>query len=240
MGVLKQVEIEYVYHYAPLHYLPFISRAGMLSSKPSLLAAGFSQTHLRSKSRGQDIARGFGGYTHLTLDEHPNILKAKLGAGFPHVKFIIPVDDVEKCAFSLCRYNVAMTRYLRKNGVGGFQESPTNGRYYDGHQIPVARADEDKLAMLEKHMNAGTMIEVLIHGDLPLSEGVTVTCFSPEDARASSEILEKVGVAWAVALVESQTDYPRSEKYVRNVERFVERALADQDWRGDGLEFDRV
>src|SRR5258708_4635167 len=85
MGILSDQGIADVRHYAPLHYLPFVVRSRSLMCKPSLAAAGFNPTHYRSMSYGQDVARGFGGYSHLTLDHKPRILRAKLAAGFPHV-----------------------------------------------------------------------------------------------------------------------------------------------------------
>ena len=79
MGVLTQQHIERVHHYAPLHYLPFIGRSKSLLCKPSLLAAGFAQDHLRSMSREHDVERGFGAYTHLTLE--PGIAPAAVELG---------------------------------------------------------------------------------------------------------------------------------------------------------------
>src|SRR5262245_21026291 len=125
MGILTQHKVDRIHHYTPLHYLPFIGRSKSLLCKPSLSAAGFSTSHLRSMSRDHDVACGFGAYTHLTLEPRPRILKAKLEAGFPHVDIAVPTNAVEAAPFSLCRFNVAMTRNLRRNGNPGFPESPT-------------------------------------------------------------------------------------------------------------------
>ena len=64
----------------------------------------------------ETFVRGFGNYAFLTLDVHPRILKAKLKAGFPHVAIEVPVDAFENMDYHLCRYNVAMTRQLRRFG----------------------------------------------------------------------------------------------------------------------------
>jgi hypothetical protein len=119
MSVLSANGIKSVQHYAPLHYLPFIARSRALLSKPSLDAAGFRSTHLRSMSRAQDVARGFGGYAHMTIDRQPRILKAKLGAGFPHFAVNVPVASVDAKTYSLCRFNVAMTRRLKRGRKRG-------------------------------------------------------------------------------------------------------------------------
>jgi len=240
VGVLVQKAVASVYHYTPLHYLPFIARANALLCKPSLVAAGFPARHLRSKSNTQDVDRGFGTYTHLTLDRHPNILRAKLGAGFPHIKVIVPTEVVEARQYSLCRYNVAMTRFLRRNGKPGFPASPTNGRYYDNHQIPIARTEDDMLAMLNAHLGTETMIEVLIHGDLPLTNKTTVVCYSTPDIDIARRVLTETGSPWQLVTEDSPSPYPRSANYSAAVEQFVNQALANPNWRGNGLEFDRV
>jgi hypothetical protein len=240
MSVLSAHGVETVQHYAPLHYLPFIARSGALLSKPSLNAAGFSQMHLRSKSRAQDVVRGFGSYAHLTLDKEPRILKAKLKAGFPHIAINVPISAVEAGPFSLCRFNVAMTRRLKRGKKHGFPESATNGRYYLGHQIPIARDHEDMNTMLNEHLPLGTMIEVLIHGDLRLSDQTTVTCYSAADAKIAAEILTSLQCPWTVIETEPTGEYPRSEQHVEAVTDFVKQALADPAWRGNGLEFDKL
>lgn len=240
MGILKDHGVVSVHHYAPLHYLPFIARSRSLLCKPSLLKKGFPPKHLRSMSSAQDVARGFGLYTHLTLDRQPRILRAKLAAGFPHVRIDVPVDTVDDSEFSLCRFNVAMTRYLRRDGKPGFVESPSNGRYYDGHQVPIARTKADKNAMLEVHLKLKTMIEVLIHGDLSLTDDTAIVCFSDIDAAIAKQVLSLVGAVWSVTVEIPPGQYVRNEEYSASVATFIDRALSDSNWLGDGLEFDRV
>lgn len=58
--MLDEFGINQVYHSAPLHYLVFIARSKSLRSKPSLIKAGFEETHFRSKSKTLDRSRGFG------------------------------------------------------------------------------------------------------------------------------------------------------------------------------------
>ncbi|MBR1204935.1 MULTISPECIES: hypothetical protein [unclassified Bradyrhizobium] len=240
MGVLLANGIQSVQHYTPLHYLPFIGRSCAILSKPSLYATGFKSTHLRSMSHGQDVARGFGEYAHLTLDHQPRILKAKLGAGFPHLALSVPSASIEALAYSLCRFNVAMTRYLRRGEKCGVPESDTNGRYYPGHQIPIARTTDDKMAMLKKHLPLGTMIEVLIHGDLVLPDDITVLCYSEEDLKIARTVLSQIERPWHAELSEPPGDYPRSKIHGKSVDDFIAKAIADPDWRGNGLEFDRL
>lgn len=240
MGVLADQQVETVHHYAPLHYLVFIARSRALLSKPSLKKNGFAPSHMRSMSRGQDVARGFGDYAHLTLDDEPRILKAKLAAGFPHFAIGVPVAAVEAASFSLCRFNVAMTRKLKRDGKRGFPESASNGRYFPGHQIPIARSDADKAVMLQTHLTAGTMIEVLVHGDLTLPNNAALTCYAKQDLEIAKSVLESLQCPWTIALADPPGPYPRDAKHAQSVTDFIKQALADTKWRGNGLEFDRL
>ena len=240
MGALSASGVESVQHYTPLHYLPFIARSRAILSKPSLDAAGFKPTHLRSMSRGQDIARGFGSYAHMTLDRRPRILKAELCAGFPHIALSVPVTAIEARPFSLCRFNVAMTRYLKRGKKRGVPESKTNGRYYLGHQIPIARTDEDKMSMLAMHLPLGTMIEVLIHGDLKLPDDTIVLCYSEDDLSTARGVLTQLQTPWQIELSPPPGEYPRSPIYSKSVDDFIAQAIQDPEWRGNGLEFDRL
>jgi hypothetical protein len=240
MPVLANHQIDAVHHYAPLHYLIFIARSRSILSKPSLRKAGFTNSHLRSMSHGQDVARGFGGYSHLTIDAQPRILRAKLAAGFPHVAINIPSSEIDAVPFSLCRFNVAMTRQLRRAGKDGFPESKTNGRYYAGHQIPIARTDTDKSAMLQKHLQENTMIEVLVHGDFNLSDETSIDCFAAEDAKIARQILSSLNCKWRVKVEKPPGPYPRDSTHVAAVTEFIQKAEDDPDWRGNGLEFDRL
>lgn len=240
MGVLSDQGITEVRHYAPLHYLPFIARSRSLMCKPSLAAAGFAPTHYRSMSHGQDVTRGFGGYAHLTLDRQPRILKAKLAAGFPHIAISVPVAAIDRVQTSICRFNVAMTRKLKRNCKPGHVESDRNGKYYNGHEIPIGRSSAEKLAMLTHPLNAQTMIEVLVHGDLSLPSDTKIICYSNEDVAAAQNILTQLGCPWKVEFQKPPAHYPRSSVHAQSVTDFVDRALADQTWRGNGLEFDRL
>lgn len=240
LSVLKANGINFVHHYAPLHYLPFIARSRVLMCKPSLAQEGFGPKHLRSKSSKQDQARGFGKYAFLTLDEKARILKAKLQAGFPHIGIKIPSEAVETTEYSLCRYNVAMTRYLRRGESPGFEESASNGRYYGKQQIPVARTQSDKLTLLQTHLPKKTMIEVLIDGDLPLPDETEIICFSLNDKELADSTLEILGRPWATRVIPPPGPYQRSNQYVSEVVEFIAQAIKDEHWRGNGLEFDRV
>ncbi|MCK9530812.1 MAG: hypothetical protein M0R77_09665 [Gammaproteobacteria bacterium] len=240
IDVLGECGVTQVHHYAPLHYLPFIAREKALLCKPTLARLGFGPSHLRSMSSKQDIERGFGDCAFLTIDFEPRIVKAKLFAGFPHIALRVPSKAFLGVDFSLCRYNVAMTRVLRRHGMPGRPESATNGRYYDKRQLPVARELPDKKAMLKEHLPRRTMIEVLVHGDFFLPSDTTVICYAEEDAKIARLVLSECGVPWGCACEPPPGPYRRNRSYVSKVEEFIETALMDPAWRGNGLEFDRV
>jgi hypothetical protein len=240
MGALDAFGVDAVNHYTPLHYLPFIGRARSLLGKPSLAQRGFSSQHLRSMSSRQDVARGFGEYAFLTLDSKARILQAKLEAGFRHIGIRVPSSVFNGLQFGLCRYNVAMTRFLRRDGKTGFPESASNGRYYGDQQIPIAKTEADQRSMLEAHLQSGTMIEVLVSGDVPLPPATTVVAFSVEDAGIAQDVVSRLNLQWRVFVEQPPGPYNRRSDHVRNVSDFIAQALENANWRGNGLEFDRI
>jgi hypothetical protein len=191
-------------------------------------------------SKRQDASRGFGKYVHLTTHSAPPILKAKLNAGFPHARLSIPTAALDGISFDLCRFNVAMTRRLRRAGKPGFAESPTNGRYYGDAMIPVARTVADQSAMLGFYSAMASMIEVLVAERLALPEGVVIETFSKEDFSQANNLLQALAVPWRLVSAEPPDTYKPNLKYVESVASFVAHALAHPSWLGDGLEFDRL
>lgn len=240
MGVLSEHGITVVNHYAPLHYLPFIARSGLLLSKPELIRRGYAESHFRAKSRQQDQQRGFGNYVHLTTHPAPPILLAKLAGGFPHFRLEVPVESVEETKFDLCRFNVAMTRRLRRAESSGHLASSTSGRYYGRRQIPVARSHADKRSMLTEAAKCQWMVEVLVKGYLMIPDGAKIVCYSKSDQQQAERILRSVGRAWLVALDDEDGGYTPCPEHVRNVHLFIGSAMNDSGWKGDGLEFDKV
>lgn len=237
MGLLEDKGVNRVFHYTPLHYLPFIASAHALLAKPELRKLGFTESHFRSTSRGSDEDRGFGEYVHLSAMATPPLLLAKLAAGFPHIEVAIPVAALSDIAFHLCRYNIAKARSLRRNGSQGFQESPRNGRYHGGKQLPTAEDSSECETLFDLNF-PHTMIEVLVPSRLQLPRDTEVGFFHPDDQRLGGEILERYSTPWTTSLAELQ--YTPNKSYVGAVSTFIEKALADPAWRGDGLEFDQV
>jgi hypothetical protein len=238
VGLLTDNGVKLVYHYSPLHYLPFIARAGALLSKPALRQIDFTDSHFRSTSSRQDASRGFEEYVHLTLDDHPPILQAKLSAGFPHFKFSVAASEIEAVEFHLCRYNIAKTRYL----LGGKKapiESPDTGRYYDGKRIPIAKTPTERRALFEANFGIN-MIEVLVPQRLDLSAQTTLTFFHEEDLRIAENVISAAGITWALQLCPSGRRYKRNNRYALAARSFIDHTLTDPSWRGNGLEFDRV
>ena len=240
MQLFSNYNIKTVLHYAPLHYVTHIARTAALKSKPALIRDGFEERHFRSKSRNRDVCRGFGNYAFLTLDVHPRILKAKLKAGFPHVAIEVPVDAFENMNYHLCRYNVAMTRQLRRCGKPGWKECESNGRYYGTKQIPIAVTDRDKNALLSKHYGNGTMIEVLVPNQLNLPLNTRITCYHHDDTAVVHSILDALKRCWIISEEQPPCLYNRNDEYISAVADYVDLALKSPAWRGNGLEFDNV
>lgn len=226
------------FHYAPLHYLLFIARSKALFSKIELRRLGYDPFHFRRTSRRQDYARGFSNYVHLTLSQFPPILEAKLRAGFPHFEVRIPAQQLEQSDFHLCRFNIAKSRYLRRQGKTGPPENRVNGRYYGGKQLPTAETAAECEALLAENLNH-RMIEVLVPVTLPLPGETTLIFFDTEDLNIAKSLLRGMRLEWKLDLA-AKTAYPRDAQHVENVQRFLRIARADASWRGDGLDFDNV
>jgi hypothetical protein len=218
--------------------LPFIARSGALLSKTALNKELFNERHFRSTSRRQDVKRGFEEFVHLTLDPHPPILRAKLKAGFPHFEIAIPAKEIEKHDYLLCRFNIAKTRYFR-GARQAPQESDENGRYYGKMRLPVAKTPAE-VANLLKHNYGVRMIEVLVNNRVPLSADCVLKFFRPVDREIAEKALKQLESRIAALEIDATLTYTAREKHVASVIAAIDRAVKDPDWRGDGMEFDRV
>jgi hypothetical protein len=235
---LTNVGIDFVYHYAPLHYLPFILRSGHLRSKLRLRAEGFDDSHFRSTSAKQDLQRGFGQYVHFTQNPHPPILKAKVARGFPHFEIAIPASVVEQQTYLLCRFNIARARYFR----GAKQKPPAcpaNGLYYGDLCLPVATTAQQKADLLQ-HNVGRRIIEVLVPDQLPMSLGCVLTVFSRKDLQLVEPVVVKLAAVPFNIRVDESLTYPTIPKYQEAAKHALERAFDDASWKGEGLEFDRI
>jgi hypothetical protein len=237
-GVLTSRAIAHAYHYAPLHYLPFIARCGALLSKRRLQAAGHNISHFRSTSRRQDEERGFADYVHLMLTQFPPILLSKISRGFPHFEIQITSASLEQRVFHLCRYNIAKSRYLKRPGATAPVECAANGWYHGNKQLPTAEGPEECAALLEA--SAGnSVIEILVPSMLRLDRDTTLLFFSSEERALAQEVLRDANITWKLELTET-TSYAAKRERFRSVREFIRRASADSAWFGDGLEFDRL
>jgi len=239
MQLLAQHGINRIFHFAPLHYLPFIARSQFLKSKPVLATEGYVPNHFRSTSAHIDEARGFGNYVHLSTVASPPILAAKLESGFPHIGFELRTSDYPQTQYDLCRFNIAKTRYLRRDGKPGFSEGAANGRYYGALQIPIARTAQEKDLLLGSR-EGDPMVEVLVDQQLPLSGTVVLRTYCDIDQSIAQDVLNELGVDWGVTLHSAPSTYARKTAYAEKVSAFIQAALSDPNWRGNGLEFDRV
>lgn len=238
MSELESARVTHIYHVAPTHYLPLILRDGSLRSKQGLLQAGYTHAHFRSTSHRQDSERGFGNVVHCTTAPHPPILTAKLSRGFPHLRFAFPINTVP-AEHEISRFNIARGRYLR-SGNAPLPETDRNGRYYDEYELPVARTAAERRALLAAADLNRVMLEVLIPEQFPLPESTEIHCFSDWDRELVGRVLEQIGSGITVVPQASEGRYPEHELFRSQVAEFVERALADPDWTGNGLDFDRL
>lgn len=236
-GLLTPRGITDVFHYAPLHYVLFIGRCQTLLSKNELRRLGYNLSHFRRTSRRQDEERGFSDYVHLTLDQRPPILKAKLAAGFPHFEIRVPARLIEQRTMHLCRFNIAKCRVLRRGDKPGPIEIPSNGRYHGRKQLPTAETPEECNHLLA-HNCGVNMIEVLIPSKLELNQETQLIFFSSADRELAERMLGPLNVDWKFDVAKTSY-FPRAD-YVEKVCQFLSQAVADPHWRGDGMDFDNV
>jgi hypothetical protein len=239
MNALTAHGIESVFHYAPLHYLVFIARSKALLAKTELIRRGYTAGHFRSTSHRQDISRGFEDFVHLTLDGFPPIFAAKLKRGFPHFTIRVPAAALDGVEFDLCRYNIARTRYLRRNGKPGPKECSANGFYHGKMQVPIARGNVGCEALL--NANCGrNMIEVLVFRSFSLAEKTSLILHNSDDLAVTVELLDALEVSWECKLAPEEHCYTANATYRRCVKHFLERSATDEHWMGNGLNFDRL
>jgi hypothetical protein len=237
-GLLTSHGVTDVFHYAPLHYILFIARSEALFSKNELRRFGYDISHFRRTSRCPDEQRGFSDYVHLTLNQFPPILRAKLAGGFPHFEVRVRAEDVEKGTVHLCRYNIAKCRCLRRGTETGFTASKANGQYHGDKQIPTAETIAECNDLLAQNLEI-KMIEVLVPTKLDLTVDTRLIFFNPSDRELAGALLQPLRLGWRCELAKNATYQPQT-RHVANVKRFLDRAAAHPQWRGDGLDFDYV
>ena len=104
----------------------------------------------------------------------------------------------------------------------------------------MARSNEEMAAMLAECLPARIMIEILVHGDLALPNTTKVLCFSAADIEIANGVLASVGSPWPLQAADIPGAYPRNAEHARCIEDYLEQAMNDPEWRGNGLEFDRL
>jgi len=209
-----------------------------LISKEKLRSKGFSENHFRSTSKKQDIQRGFAEYVHLSILDMPPILQAKLQKGFPHFEVKIASRYVDEQEYLLCRFNIAKTRRF----VGAKsepEESECNGRYYENKALPVAMTAAEKEGLLSCNLGKN-MIEVLVPNNLRLNDQVIFSFFSDSDLTKASEIAEALDIQVTMEIHPTADRYSYNQQYSENTYSFLDKALLDENWKGNGLEFDNL
>ncbi len=94
--------------------------------------------------------------------------------------------------------------------------------------------------MLQKYVGSDTMMEVLTYDELNLPADTKVVVYSQADGTIAEKVLNVLNVPWSIVLTDAPGEYHRRQDYAAAVSDFIDKALADEEWRGDGLEFDRV
>lgn len=228
---VQEIGLTLAYHTTPIHYLPAIARSRRLCAKRELAALGYDARHFRSTSRQIDVTRGFEAFVHLSARPLPPILRSKLESGFPHVELRVPIGHLPVEELHLCRFNIA--RHRKR----AFQESPANGRLRNGMRVPVARGFAECRDMLDAC--GDTDLEVLFPGGVDLVPETEVRVFDNADYALAEATVAATGAGWHVGL-HAGPGYPRRSDFAAAASEEHGRFLADPDYRGRGLDFDRL
>jgi hypothetical protein len=150
----------FLYHAAPLHYLPSILQSGALYAKS--ITAGQGIKPRRSAVR-RDTMLGLTDWVHLSTRPDTPLLRDKLARGYPHVLFEFNRDGV------LALPEVALLPYNTKAWH-------TRSAY-----VPVTDAS-DKAEMLRRHDESHHFpsLEVLVHYGLDFAP-LTRIAFAADD-----------------------------------------------------------
>ena len=150
----------FLYHAAPLHYLPSILQSGALYAKSILAGQGIRP---RRSAVRRDTMLGLTDWVHLATRPETPLLKDKLARGYPHVLF----EFDRKAVLSLPE--VALLPYNTKAWH-------TRSAY-----VPVTDTAE-KAALLREHDETHHFpsLEVLVHYGLDFTH-LQKICFAADD-----------------------------------------------------------
>jgi len=120
----------------------------------------------------------------------------------------------------------------------GFTASEANGQYHGEKQIPTAETIAECNDLLTHNLERN-MIEVLVPRKLELPTNTRLIFFSPTDRELADELLQPLKLGWQCQLAKDTT-YNAETRCMAKVRLFLDHAIADPQWRGDGLDFDNV
>ena len=170
----------FLYHAAPLHYLPHILQSGALYAKSILTGQGIKP---RQSAVRRDTMLGLTDWVHLATRADTPLLKDKLARGYPHVLLHFDRDAV------LALPEVALLPYNTKAWH-------TRAEY-----VPVTDA-ADKAEMLRRHDETHHFpsLEVLVHYGLDFNH-LKKICFAADDeCQWARELLTALSLQASVPL----------------------------------------
>ena len=228
--MLSQFGISSIYHCTPLHYAPLILRSRRLYSRHALERQGFMRKHFRRTSSEADRRRGFDNFVFCNTHSQFPLLDSKLERGFPHYLIEIPVTQLDGRQYLLCRLNIARSRTFR---VDTACED-----YHDNLRLPVARTDEQKVAMLKTWWRRKDCArEVLVEQQIDLTSDVRLIVFSEEDSAELTMIARQVG--FEARIVHGRL-YRRCPLYAAAIKEITKKLLIHPEWRGYCLDYDNL
>ena len=159
----------YLYHVAPLHYLPSILRDGALYAQSVLAGRGIAP---RATAARRDRMLGLADYVHLSLKSQTPLLADKLRRGYPHALLV---------------FDAAPVQALPETALLPFNTKAWRGR---AAFAPVTDPAE-RTALLRRHSETGRCpsLEVLIKYGLDLTHAREIAFLTDAECSSSPSCL---------------------------------------------------
>lgn len=180
---------DYLYHAAPLHYLPHILESGALYPQSVLAAWGIRP---RRTAARRDRMLGLADWVHLSLTAETPLLRDKLRRGYPHALLAFDREAVL--------------------GLPGVALLPGNAKAWRSRAAlqPVTDAEE-KAALWRRHFETGRFpsLEVLVQYGLDLALLEQIAFTNDTEREKTSDLLASLNLTPPVPL--SVRQLPSSE-----------------------------
>lgn len=194
LGLISPHTADFLYHTAPLQYLPHILSSGALYSQSVLAVKGIEP---RAGAARRDRMLGLADWVHLSLRPDTPLLRDKLRKGYPHILLVFRRDAVLALPeVALLPYNTKAWRsraaYMPITDLA--EKAALLQRQHETHQFPS--------------------LEVLVHYGLSLSALSRIVFVSDKEKAIVLKTLRALGISCLAPLETTLTLFPMPESYL--------------------------